>query len=230
MHWNRHQRCELLNFGIHPSTFYRGSLIPAARAPPSLGGTRCARSDTTRTPLLFPVGESLRCINLLCFDERYSHFPVSCPYRIRLASLPSRPSFARRPCLAISVHSVLTDQRPRVRLEAGNSDPSALRCGGDRRCPFVGSRHVAACSARWHAIKTLNGRELSCVPFLLFQLNCVHASSYCVPPLAYRWKQPCEMDSKNDCLNHCKQPPNLARPIASQNNCYEDSRDNQSAD
>jgi hypothetical protein len=34
----------------------------------------------------------------------------------------------------------------------------------------------------------------------------------------------------NDCLNHCKQPPNLDRPIASQNNCYEDSRDNQSAD
>jgi hypothetical protein len=56
------------------------------------------------------------------FDNRYSHFAVSCPYRIRLASLPSRPSFARRPCLAISVHSSLTDQRPRVRLGAGNFD------------------------------------------------------------------------------------------------------------
>jgi hypothetical protein len=43
-----------------------------------------------------------------CFDERFSHFAASCSRRVRLASLPSRPSFARRPCLAISVHSALT--------------------------------------------------------------------------------------------------------------------------
>jgi hypothetical protein len=35
-----------------------------------------------------------------------------------------------------------------MRHEAGNFDPCALRCGGDRRCPFVGSTHVAAFSAR----------------------------------------------------------------------------------
>ena len=38
-----------------------------------------------------------------CFDERCSMFAASCSRRVRLASLPSRPSSARRPCLAISV-------------------------------------------------------------------------------------------------------------------------------
>lgn len=43
-----------------------------------------------------------------CFDERCSMFAASCSRRIRLASMPSRPSSARRPCLAISVQSSLT--------------------------------------------------------------------------------------------------------------------------
>ena len=56
---------------------------------------------------------------------------------------------AQRPCFAISVLSNRTDQRPGVRLEAGNSDPSACRCGGDRRHLFVRSHCVAACSSRF---------------------------------------------------------------------------------
>jgi hypothetical protein len=88
--------------------FHRGCLIPAARAPPSLGGTRYARSDTIRTPLGFPVEDTLGCSLKSDSLKPVPWFPASCPYRIRLASLPSRPSFARRPCLAISVHSFLT--------------------------------------------------------------------------------------------------------------------------
>ena len=38
--------------------------------------------------------------------QLHTSSPASCSRRIRLASLPSRPSFARRPCLATSVHSV----------------------------------------------------------------------------------------------------------------------------
>ena len=43
-----------------------------------------------------------------CFDDGCSMFAASCSRRVRLASLPSRPSFAQRPCFAISVHSSLT--------------------------------------------------------------------------------------------------------------------------
>ena len=45
------------------------------------------------------------------FAERCSMLPASCSRRVRLASMPSRPSSARRPCLAISVHSSLTCAR-----------------------------------------------------------------------------------------------------------------------
>jgi hypothetical protein len=86
----------------------RRFLIIPARATPPLGGTRYARSDTIRTPLLFWHWRIFRRAKFSGFDKRYSHFAVSCPYRIRLASLPSRPSSARRPCLAISVLSSLT--------------------------------------------------------------------------------------------------------------------------
>jgi hypothetical protein len=86
----------------------RRQLIIPARAPPPLGGTRYARSDTIRTPLLFLTWRITWRAELIGFDERYSHFAVSCPYRVRLASLPSRPSSARRPCLAIAVQLSLT--------------------------------------------------------------------------------------------------------------------------
>ena len=43
-----------------------------------------------------------------------------------------------------------TDQRPSVRLAAGNFRNCTLQYGGDRRCPFVGCITVAACSARCH--------------------------------------------------------------------------------
>jgi hypothetical protein len=94
---------------MSPCASGRGCLIPAALAPPPLGGTRCARSDTPRTPLVFPVGESIIALNMAGFDGRRSMFAASCSRRIRLASLPSRPSFARRPCLAISVQSSLAN-------------------------------------------------------------------------------------------------------------------------
>ena len=46
--------------------------------------------------------------------------------------------------------TLLTDQQPKMRLASGNLCNCGLRCGGDRRYPFVGSHHVAAYSARRH--------------------------------------------------------------------------------
>lgn len=83
------------NFTLRTSTRF---LIIPARALPPLGGTRYARSDTPRTPLLFWVGTLLGALKMIGFDEHCSMFAASCSGRVRLASLPSRPSPARRPC------------------------------------------------------------------------------------------------------------------------------------
>jgi hypothetical protein len=49
-----------------------------------------------------------------------------------------------------------TGQRQSVRLAAGNFRNCALRCGGDRRCPFVGCITVAAWSVISKPLKTEN--------------------------------------------------------------------------
>ena len=90
----------VLTFKLRTSSFtlQRSVVIIPARASPPLGGTLFGRSDTPRTPLLFPVGTLLDALKMIGFDDRYSMFAASCSRRVRLASLPSRPSSARRPC------------------------------------------------------------------------------------------------------------------------------------
>ncbi len=107
MHWNIGQSFELHPFDNVPLHF---NAVP--HHPRSYSAS--AGRDSLRS-----VGHAANAASLLnwniawrfedtCFDERCSMFAASCSRRVRLASLPSRPSFARRPCLAISVHSALT--------------------------------------------------------------------------------------------------------------------------
>jgi hypothetical protein len=74
--------------------------------------------------------------------------PLSC--RWRSDWLPCHPSQSIGGIHDRRFHffTFATDPRPSVRLAAGNFRNCALRCGGDRRCPFVGCITVAACLAR----------------------------------------------------------------------------------
>lgn len=107
-HWDNHWLITIAPFDRTRSVRKRRQLIIPVRASPPLGGTHSARSDTPRTPLVFSVATLLDALKMIGFDERCSMFAASCSPRVRLASLPSRPSPARRPCLAISVQSSLT--------------------------------------------------------------------------------------------------------------------------
>ena len=113
--------CNLLRAVMPPSELDKGRLGHALRYGPLSPLLKCdlraeLRLDVRRWDSLIanPPTITLRrrlATGLAC--------PVSCPVRIRRASMPPGQSFARRPCLAISVHSDLTDQRTSVRLEAG---------------------------------------------------------------------------------------------------------------
>ena len=127
-------------------------LISPARAPPSRGGTRMRSGPMTPDIIPFASLElepssSREHGRLSQLELRPSHF-ISCPPSSDLASMPSRQSIADVHASVFQFFTLRTDQRPRVRLEAGNSDPSARRCGGDRQFLFVRRVHVAACSTR----------------------------------------------------------------------------------
>jgi len=84
------------------------------------------------------------------------HSPLSC--RWRSDWLPCHPSQSIGGIHDRRFHflPLRTDQRPSVRLAAGNFRNCALRCDGDRRCPFVGCITVAACSVIIKPLKTEN--------------------------------------------------------------------------
>jgi len=83
-----------------------------------------------------------------------------------------------------------------MRLEAGNFDPCALRCGGDRRCPFVGTVPVAACSAR-----------ISCGIASRKQITRSDPNEVCPAPSRIDWAiRPQDVGESNGNYNACKNP------------------------
>ena len=119
-----------MHFIVHGSI--AAALPPVAGASPSRAGTGSLgliTSDCVR---------SLRWNRSLLFtDNCQLTSPLSC--RWRSDWLPCHPSQSigcvhdRR----FQLFTCATEQRPRSRLAAGNFRNGALRCGGDRRCPFV---------------------------------------------------------------------------------------------
>ncbi len=92
-----------------------------------MAGLRCARSDTPRTPLLYSHWRIIWRIGLFSSDWNLLECSASCSRRIRRASMPPGQSFARRPCLAISVHSSL-DLRQRPSRFQPRTLPTELVC------------------------------------------------------------------------------------------------------
>jgi hypothetical protein len=82
-----------------------------------------------------------------CFDERYSHFAASCSRRVRLASLPSRPSSARRPCTRFLTSHLFRLLQAPLAIPTGNT---SNRTGWHPRplC-FERGTHPAK-TLRWH--------------------------------------------------------------------------------
>ena len=91
------------------------------------------------------------------FAERCSMLPVSCSRRVRRASMPPGQSFARRPCLAISV-LIFSDlcKRP-SRFQPGTL-PTELVCINGQSAPSVDAscEEIAAASCRRSSVQTVS--------------------------------------------------------------------------
>lgn len=117
---NRHRR--LSRIGTFPSWLRPLASIDSLGAQVAVTHHPRSCSASAGRDSLRSVGHAANAATLLnwkhawrfedtCFDERCSLYAASCSCLVRLASLPSRPSSARRPCLAISLHSALTCEK-----------------------------------------------------------------------------------------------------------------------